>query len=255
MRDILVFQLYGTLVSWGDIAVGEYRPSVDHPSKSAITGLIAAALGVNREDETANTALNSQYGIAVCTRSFGELLRDYHTIQVPSGKRQYATRRDELLMDQHNVNTILSQRDYRTDAFYQVALWYLQNEPDYSLAHLQESLNAPVFNLYLGRKSCPLSLPLQPLVCSCDHLKQAFDQYPLKNFNRLNNKSWNKDWFSEHFQKGSLATYYWEQDSLDYTELGMEQSMSYPRRDQVVSRKHWQYSNRTECYFAEAQGE
>jgi CRISPR system Cascade subunit CasD len=38
MRDYLLFRLYGPLAAWGDIAVGEYRPSFAHPSKSAIIG-------------------------------------------------------------------------------------------------------------------------------------------------------------------------------------------------------------------------
>ena len=50
IRDYLVFRLYGPMCSWGDIAVGEVRPSTVHPSKSAILGLIAAALGVKRPD-------------------------------------------------------------------------------------------------------------------------------------------------------------------------------------------------------------
>ena len=37
MRAYLVFQLYGPLASWGDIAVGETRPSTPIPSKSAIS--------------------------------------------------------------------------------------------------------------------------------------------------------------------------------------------------------------------------
>ena len=243
MREFLVFQLYGAMSSWGDIAVGEYRPSVDHPSKSAITGLIAAALGVKRESDDAHLQLNTEYGIAMCTRSSGELLRDYHTIQVPGGKRQYATRRDELLTDKHNLNTIISQRDYRTDAFYQIALWCRSNMSTRSLNELQKRLQTPAFTLYLGRKSCPLSLPLRPLIFTCENIKQAFKEYSVL---------WNLD---QLYQKPSLVTYYWEQGTLKKEEVGMEQSMSYSRRDQVLSRKRWQYSNRTECYYAEAQGE
>ena len=243
MREFLVFQLYGAIASWGDIAVGEYRPSVDHPSKSAITGLIAAALGIKRENDDVHLQLNTEYGIAMCTRSSGELLRDYHTIQVPGGRRQYATRRDELLTDKRNLNTILSQRDYRTDAFYQIALWCRSDMSAYSLTELQERLQTPAFTFYLGRKSCPLSLPLHPLIFTCEKIKQAFEQYPLL---------WNLD---QLCQKPSLVTYYWEQGTLKQAEVGMEQSMSYSRRDQVLSRKRWQYSYRTECYYAEAQGE
>ena len=243
MREFLVFQLYGAIASWGDIAVGGYRPSVDHPSKSAITGLVAAALGIKRGNDDAHMQLNTEYGIAMCTHSSGELLRDYHTAQVPGGKHQYATRRDELLIAKRNLNTILSQRDYRTDAFYQVALWCRSDRSVWSLTELQERLQAPAFTLYLGRKSCPLGLPLHPLIYTCDRLKQAFEQYPLL---------WNFDLL---WQKPSLVTWYWEQDTLKPSEVGMEASMSGPRRDQALSRKRWQYGNRTECYYTEAQGE
>ena len=51
MREYLMFRLYGPMASWGDIAVGEYRPSFAHPSKSAVMGMLAAAVGLRREEE------------------------------------------------------------------------------------------------------------------------------------------------------------------------------------------------------------
>ena len=51
MREFLIFRLYGMMASWGDIAVGELRPTFDHPSRSAIVGLLAAALGIRRDEE------------------------------------------------------------------------------------------------------------------------------------------------------------------------------------------------------------
>src|SRR5215470_15857056 len=113
IRDYLVFRLYGPMGSWGDIAVGEVRPSTVHPSKSAILGLIAAALGIKRPNttrddtersalEVAHGALAQGYGFAVCVDAPGVPLVDYHTAQVPSSgtgrnRRQFATRHDELL--------------------------------------------------------------------------------------------------------------------------------------------------------------
>ena len=179
MPNFLVFQLYGALTSWGDIAVGEYRPSQGQPSKSAITGLLAAALGIDREDDAVHVKLGQHYGIAVCVRAAGELLRDYHTTQVPGGKQEYVSRREELLTDKLNLNTILSWRDYRTDAFYQIAVWVSNRDESYTLAELKHALQQPKFSLYLGRKSCPASLPLSPVIMSGVTLKQAFDEYPL----------------------------------------------------------------------------
>ena len=51
MHEYLLFRLYGSMASWGDIAVGEFRPTFDHPSKSAVMGLIAAAMGIRRDEE------------------------------------------------------------------------------------------------------------------------------------------------------------------------------------------------------------
>ena len=51
MRDYLVMRLYAPLASWGEIAVGEVRHSANYPSKSALLGLLGAALGVRRDDD------------------------------------------------------------------------------------------------------------------------------------------------------------------------------------------------------------
>jgi len=241
MLNFLVFQLYGVLASWGDIAVGEYRPSQGHPSKSAIMGLLAAALGVDRENDAMHKKLAQHYAVAVRVQSAGELLRDYHTIQVPGGKREYASRRDELLTDKLNLNTILSQRDYRTDGLYQIALWATDDDVPFALKELQQALQKPQFNLYLGRKSCPVSLPLHPVILSCETLKQAFSDYP-------NDKA---ETWTDSLACADLVSYFWEPCNLNAQELGMEASMVYSRRDQIISRKRWQFSNRDEYYYAE----
>ena len=63
--ETLVFQLHAPLSSWGEAAVGEYRPSAEYPSQSAIHGLLGAALGVDRaddelEDEDANECVGGK---------------------------------------------------------------------------------------------------------------------------------------------------------------------------------------------------
>lgn len=60
MKDYLVFRLYGPLVSWGNIAVGEYRPSDSFPTKSALIGLLSASFGFDRsEDEKFRNSLKA----------------------------------------------------------------------------------------------------------------------------------------------------------------------------------------------------
>jgi CRISPR system Cascade subunit CasD len=48
MSRYLLFQLYAPLVSWGAPAVGEVRHTDTIPTRSALLGLLAAALGIPR---------------------------------------------------------------------------------------------------------------------------------------------------------------------------------------------------------------
>ena len=241
MPNFLIFQLYGPLSSWGDIAVGEYRPSHRCPSKSAIMGLVAAALGIERSEEEKHIRLNQCFKFGVCAHG-GDLMRDYHTSQVPPverSKRKYFTRREELLLSSKK-GTILSQRDYYTDSFYKIALWV--NDCNYfSLEQVKKAFERPRFVLYLGRKSCPLALPLNPNITSGISLKEALDKF---NLYESIGKYLGTE--SQH--------YYWE-DGLSENELGMTSQIVYSRRDRIESRKRWQFSYRDEHYFLKGKNE
>ena len=246
MADFLVFQLYGNLASWGDIAVGENRPIQPYPSKSAINGLLGAALGLRRDQDKPHLDLNQYYGMGVCVQTSGELLRDYHTVQMPAGNKGWATRKDELSFDPKALKTILTKRDYLMDAFYLIAIW--QKDPKkapYSLQQLEEALIEPVFTTSLGRKSCPPCLPYAPKINKDKTLKNAFLDYISAlhpdTRNDLNLLLKNKE---------ELIAWHWETD-LNEQQSGLKQSMVYPRRDQIKSRKRWQFANREEYYCAQ----
>ncbi len=240
MPDFLVFQVYGNLASWGDVAVGEHRPTQSYPTKSAMCGLIAASLGLKRENDEPHKQLNDHYGVAVCVQSQGELLRDYHTTQVPAGNENWFTRKDELSFDPQELKTILSQRDYQMDAFYLVAIWQkkLKDTAPYSLEDIAQALKKPVFVTSLGRKACSPSLPYNPQLIKQTSLKNACETYTLPD-----------ELIKYQLKKEALITWYWE--DLTAEESGMQHTMVYPRRDQVRSRKRWQFLKRKEYYFAE----
>jgi CRISPR system Cascade subunit CasD len=119
----LVFLLHAPLGAMGGVAVGERRAGFDRPGKSAIAGLVAAGLGLDRSDEAAHLALAHGYGLGLGEIVPGRLLYDYHTAQTPPQhqNRRFATRREELAVD--GLGTILSVREYRTDPAYLVVLW------------------------------------------------------------------------------------------------------------------------------------
>jgi len=237
MQDYLIFRLYGPMASWGEIAVGEYRPSYAHPSKSAVLGLMAAALGLTREDESAQSRLAAAYAIAIRVHSSGTLLQDYHTVQTPGGSKRYDTRKDELKAPK--LHTILSTRDYRCDAFYTVYVWPRNHEVPYSLDQIVSALQYPVFTLYLGRKSCPVSFPLLPKIRSAASLKGLIEDA---------RESESIPIALEPLSLNESQFLYWDSDM----ETGFEGDTHHQimRRDMPLNRKRWQFQDRIECYVA-----
>lgn len=261
MRDYLTFQLYGPLAAWGDIAVGETRPSGLAPTKSAILGLIAAALGLRRPDTTQDETLRQQweaqhialaegYGMAVKLTQPGLPLTDYHTAQVPSSgsgknKKVFATRRDELTwLPRHDLNTILSRRDYREDAYAAVTLWARASAP-HSLNVLRDRLLAPEFVLYLGRKSCPLALPLMPVIASAENIEAALADF---SFAAAANQIWSDDSQTARWVIDKVAEdkpmLFWDVDAE--TRVPSVDQSTYTRRDTPTSRCRWQFAVREE---------
>ena len=164
MPDVLTFALVAPLASFGAIAVGERRTGWDRPARSAVLGLVGACLGVLRDDDDGQAALADGYGLAMFCHAPGTLLADYHTTQVPSTqrRRRFATRAEELAAPE--LTTILSRRDYRSGAWHIGAIWPRDPAPRWSLTEVAAAMCQPIFTPYLGRKSCPLGLPLAPRI-------------------------------------------------------------------------------------------
>lgn len=85
MSQYLVFQLHGPMASWGVDAPGEVRHSHELPSRSALLGLLAAALGICRDEEERLNDFNQHYAFLLCASPEPRWARDYHTVQMPRG--------------------------------------------------------------------------------------------------------------------------------------------------------------------------
>ncbi|NOZ94403.1 MAG: type I-E CRISPR-associated protein Cas5/CasD [Acidobacteria bacterium] len=248
MARFLLFQLAGPLASWGEIAIGEDRHSALHPSRSAVLGILASALGIRRAEEDRQRELAAGYRVAVVTCDPGELLRDYHTTQVPSSTEtkgwQLRTRRDELAVIRWSRQTkgkggeaILSSRDYRCDGRWVVGIQEATGDAPFPLDALREALLAPRLCLFLGRKSCPPSLPLEPRVVEAPDLLRALEGLrfeSLKLSRRPNPKRRSGD--------RSRRSLHWEAGM----DVGIPPQDSAERWDDPVSRARWQFRPRLE---------
>ncbi|MBD1581974.1 type I-E CRISPR-associated protein Cas5/CasD [Pseudoalteromonas sp. S16_S37] len=236
--NYLVFRLYGPLASWGDAAVGGDRPTHVRPTRGALLGLVAAALGIKREDKAELTALNEALSCHVKQYNVGSLLRDFHTAQVPSEdkKTQLYTRRDELYKSK-KVNTVLSNRDYRESGLWVVALESRSSQ--YSLDVIRSALLRPKYMLYLGRKSCPLAAPLCPTLVENVSLKAALDhEFPPILGTEQADSIWLKP--------DKTVSYYWQGGREDLLPEHAERVHTQSVRDNPIDRKEWLFELRTE---------
>jgi CRISPR system Cascade subunit CasD len=237
MVKYLVFLLYAPLGAMGGIAVGERRAGFDRPGKSAVLGLVAAALGLDRSDEDAHVALAGGYGLGLGEIAAGRLLSDYHTTQAPPQRkgRRFATRREELAVVD-DLSTILSIREYRTEPAYLVVLWK-RDAPPWTLGQFAEALRRPRFHLSFGRKACPLGVPLDARVVQAEDPGSAIRTY-------VANRTPEQTEFLRPLNLGgspSVLALDLDGGSSHAGRMRIER-----RRDALESRKRWQFGLRSE---------
>lgn len=163
--SFLVFQLKAPLASFGQ-NLGESKLTDTRPRKSAVLGLVAAALGIERSQTDTFAELFRVLRMAVVELKAPTLLSEFQTVQAPL-KSIGRTRREQLTTGEGA--TALVPRQYLQDGHWLVAL-------EGSAAHLSAiaaALAEPWFPLFLGRKSCPLSVYTAPLVVDADTVEAA----------------------------------------------------------------------------------
>lgn len=154
----LLLRMRAPMMSWGDHSRFTIRDSRREPTKSAVIGLLCAALGRPRWEPIADLATLT---MGVRVNQEGVVQCDYHTVM------------DSIKSSGSKGDTVVSQRYYVADADYLVGL-----EGDRSLLEtLDDALRAPCWQLYFGRKSFVPSRPVQIGVVDVS-LLDALKQYP-----------------------------------------------------------------------------
>lgn len=130
----LLIRLAAPLQSWGSNSKFEIRTTEKMPTKSGVVGVLAAALGLKRDADLSE--LNRlRFGVRADRE--GEDITDFHMAH--SEKSSYVT-----------------YRHYLCDA---VFLAGIEGEGVF-LEKLENALKNPRFPLFLGRRSCPPTLPI-----------------------------------------------------------------------------------------------
>jgi CRISPR system Cascade subunit CasD len=125
--------------SWGTTSRFDQRDTGKEPSKSGVIGLLAAAMGIDRENWTDLEPL-THLSMGVRHDRPGVPKRDYQTAQ------------DIISADHSKIHkTAVTTRDYLADACFLVGL---EGEDVTLLNKIHAALQNPFWTLALGRKSC-----------------------------------------------------------------------------------------------------
>ena len=215
MNQFLVFTLSASIGAMGDLAGHERRGTYLWPARSAITGLLGAALGLRREDDFSRLDALGM-AVAVFQHPAEGGFRDYHTVEtVPTAKvKKPNSRPQALLAAGMGTNTTITLRDYRTGPLFGVAIWGEGLEP------IRHALSRPVFTLYLGRKSCPLSAPVGARIVSASTAEQALAQVRIPVW-----------------RQGAVATQLITDAQAEDTHVEL-------RHDRATDRHHWHFAPR-----------
>lgn len=158
---VLALRLGGPLQSWGSSQrLDRYRRTERVPSKSAVLGLAAAALGRERTEPVGDLAA-LRFGVRIDRP--GEVLRDFHTVSSLFDERGHFSPGHGRLpvakggYRSPETSTQVTERYYLADACFVAGL---EGKPPL-LQAIDEALFRPVFPLYLGRRSCPPDAPVR----------------------------------------------------------------------------------------------
>ncbi|MEU9271943.1 type I-E CRISPR-associated protein Cas5/CasD [Streptomyces sp. NPDC048251] len=157
MSSVLALRLAGPLQSWGASSRFTRRTTESAPTKSGVIGLLAAAAGIERDDDTRLAPLAAlRFGVRIDQP--GTRIRDFHNAHhAATGK-----------------SMPLTERFYLADAVFVAAL-----EGEHTLlTALHTALRAPVYPPFLGRRSCPPAHPLELALTENTQLEDALHQLP-----------------------------------------------------------------------------
>lgn len=145
------------------------------PTKSAVIGLIASALGLPRKSEQLTSlynALTAKYKII----SSGQLFEDFQTIKPLKSQSHYMNK----FYSRNQFNTVgggvrdgqlIKNIQYLQDSEFEV---YIGSNNDDLLRKIFEAIKNPEYALYFGKRSC---VPNKPIVTTFE----MFDEEELND--------------------------------------------------------------------------
>ncbi|WP_112139160.1 type I-E CRISPR-associated protein Cas5/CasD [Glycomyces dulcitolivorans] len=148
--EALILRLAGPLQAWGERGTFAEKDTADFPTRSGLLGLIAAAAGIGRGH---SLGVLTDLDFTVRIDRPGLRMLDFHT----AGGGYPKGRGIPTAEGKRKDSAVVTRRHYLADAVFTVAV----TGPAAALDRAEAALEAPCWQPFLGRRSCP---PEQPML-------------------------------------------------------------------------------------------
>ena len=158
--SVLLLRLKGPMMAFGKECYFDNRYTEIYPTKSAVTGMIACALGRGRDDDISDIAA-LRFGVRADRP--GEIIEDIQTAQMKTDRfsRELGKSRETRDLCGGYTEDLeignLSHREYIVDAAFLVGL---ESDDLELLGKIAWAIEYPEFHIYLGRKNCVPEYPV-----------------------------------------------------------------------------------------------
>jgi CRISPR system Cascade subunit CasD len=180
--QVLILRLEGPLMSFGDVAIDEIRPTRRLPARSMLTGLLANALGWTHRDVKQLDRLQERLRFAARLDRPGPVFVDYQTASLNKRDPLWTTHGipaeragGGTTWDERGFGTVERRRHYIADAAVTVALTLVPPDEAPDLGALDTALRRPERPLFIGRKGCPPGRPVLDRMVTTESLVAALD--------------------------------------------------------------------------------
>lgn len=189
MADFLILSFDAPLQAWGDIATDQRRPTRPFPSRSALAGLFANALGWRHHQDTKRTTqLQDALRYAVREERVPQVVVDFQTANLrhedaggigqEGWTRWGIERRGGTVSTDAEKATQILRKHYLADGRLCAAVTFAVRTP-VSLDQAEAALRRPARPLFLGRKGCPPGGPILIRRVPASTAVQALKKIPL----------------------------------------------------------------------------
>lgn len=160
----LVLRLEAPLMSFGDVAIDELRPSDQLPGTALVTGLLANALGYTYTQRPELARLQERLVMGSRLDQPGQELVDYQNAHIDRGDLLWRGAGKPCATRAGGVGSyrgpVQRWRHYRADSRVTVVLTLDPPDESPTLEQVAQALSQPFRPLFLGRVCCPPARPL-----------------------------------------------------------------------------------------------